>query len=79
MRTDTRTLEERIADRDAKRVVATIEQASIQASCETRRLWGSKPRDSPLRDSRSVARVIRLLGATTSHDWPVRPGTRSGS
>jgi hypothetical protein len=42
MRTDTRTLEERIADRDAKRVVATIEQAAIQASCETRRLWGQQ-------------------------------------
>ena len=27
MRTDTRTLEERIADRDAKRVVATIERS----------------------------------------------------
>jgi hypothetical protein len=42
MRTDTRTLEEKIAGRDAKRVVATIEQAAIQASCETRRLWGQQ-------------------------------------
>ena len=39
MRTDTRTLEEKIAGSDAKRVVSTIEQAAIQASCETRRLW----------------------------------------
>ena len=42
MRTDTRTLGERIADRDAKRVVATIEQAAIQASCETRRPQGQQ-------------------------------------
>ena len=35
MRTDTRTLEERIADRDAKRVVATIERS---------RLWGQQAR-----------------------------------
>jgi hypothetical protein len=42
MRTDTRTLEERIADRDAKGVVATIEQATIQASWETRRPQGQQ-------------------------------------
>jgi hypothetical protein len=32
---------------ELERAVADIEQAAIQASCETRRLWASRPRRSP--------------------------------
>jgi hypothetical protein len=78
MRTDTRTLEEKIAGCDAKRVVSTIEQQPSRPCVKPAAYGANKPRRSQLRRSRSVAPCDPTAGrATTGHDWPVRPGTRS--
>ena len=60
-------------------VVAGIEQAAIQASCETRRLWGSRPRRSPPLHSRSAGRceALREL-ADDIYDWSL-PTETDGS
>jgi hypothetical protein len=55
MRTDTRTLEEKIAGCDAKRVVSTIEQQPSRPRAKPAAYGANKPRRSQLRRSRSVA------------------------
>ena len=77
MRTDTRTLEERIADRDAKRG-RNQRAGSHRGLVRNPVPMGQEAQAFTAAGAPALPhRVIRVLGATTGRDWLVRPGTRS--